>query len=78
MAETLSHKRRTFCGWWSKNLRSCLSQSNSEVIEAIALYSASVEDLETVGYFFDFQVRRESPMKIQKPVVDFLLSKQLP
>jgi hypothetical protein len=46
-------------------------------VEAIALYYASAEDLETVCCFLDFQEIRESPMKIQKPVTDFRVSTQL-
>ena len=40
------------------------------VVEASARYSASVDDLETVGCFFDFQDMRESPRKTQKPVTE--------
>ena len=45
--------------------------------EANALYSASVEDLETVFCFLDFQQTREEPMRIQKPVTDLLVSGHL-
>jgi len=55
MAEILSHKTITIGGGggWKKQ-RSCRSHNNSEVMEAIALYSASAEDLETVSYLLDF------------------------
>jgi len=41
--------------------RSCRSHNNSLVREAKALYSASAEDLATVGCFFDFQHMRDEP-----------------
>ena len=41
---------------------------------AIALYFTSADDLETVDYFFDFQETNESPMNIQYPVTDLLVS----
>lgn len=46
-------------------------QTISVVVEAIARYSASVEDRETTFCFLFFQEIRESPIKIQKLVVDF-------
>ena len=45
---------------------------------AKALYSASTEDLLTVGCLFDFQDIRESPMKTVKPVTLRLVSMQPP
>lgn len=39
------------------------NHSNSQVVEAIGRYSASVEDLETLCYFFDFQEISESRKK---------------
>ena len=44
---------------------------------ARALYSASDELLEIVCYFFDFQEIRDSPKKIEKPVIDFRESGQV-
>ena len=40
------------------------------------LYSASAEDLEIVFCFLAFHETKELPMKMQKPVTDFLVSKQ--
>ena len=42
----------------------------------MALYSASTEDLETIDCFLDFHEIRESLKKMQKPVVDLLVSIQ--
>ena len=42
----------------------------------MALYSASAEDLDMVVCFLDFQETKESPRKMQKPVVDLLESGQ--
>jgi len=42
-----------------------------------ALYSASEEDLETVGCFLALQDMREDPRKKQKPMVDLLLGKSI-
>ena len=51
-----------------------LSRANSQVISqvalAIALYSASAEERETIGCFLDFHEIKESPRKMQKPVTD--------
>jgi hypothetical protein len=44
------------------------------VASAIALYSASVLDLETVFYFLAHQEIKFGPTKTAKPLVDFLLS----
>ena len=40
---------------------------------AMALYSASADDLETVDCFFYFHETRESPMNIQYLVTDLLV-----
>ena len=42
----------------------------------MVLYSASAEDLETMDCLLDFHEIRESPKKIQYPVVDHLVSIQ--
>jgi hypothetical protein len=47
---------------------------SSQQVAAIALYSASAEDLEKVCCFLDFQDIRESPMKMQNPVTNFRVS----
>jgi hypothetical protein len=40
----------------------------------MALYSASLEDFETVVYFFVFQDMGAEPSFIKNPVVDFRVS----
>lgn len=45
-------------------------------MEAIAHYSTSVEDLETIDYFLDLHGNKEVPRKIQNPVIDFLVLEQ--
>lgn len=45
----------------------------SQQAAAIDLYSASAELLATTDCFFDFQLTKESPMKTQYPVIDFLV-----
>ena len=51
-----------------------LSQMISEVVSDKALYSASVELLETVGCFFDDQEMILLPRKVQNPPVERLVS----
>ncbi len=46
----------------------------SHTAEAIALYSASAEDLDTVVCFLDLHDTREFPKKMQYPVVDLRVS----
>ena len=58
----------------SKSFNKLINHTNSHVALAIDLYSASIEDLETVHCFFDFQEIKDAPMKIQKPVTDLLVS----
>ena len=41
-------------------------------------YSASIEDLDTVGYFFDFHDIKASPRNTQEPDVDLRVSKHPP
>lgn len=41
---------------------------------AMARNSISIDDLETMAYFFDFQEMRESLMKIQYPVFNCRVS----
>lgn len=64
-------------GTW-KSFSNWHSQTNSLVVEAKALYLASTEDRETVVCFLAFQETKESPINMQKPVTDFLVSKQEP
>ena len=49
---------------------------SSQAVVAMALYSASAEDRETVACFLDFQEIRESPRKMQNPVTDLRESGQ--
>ena len=50
--------------------RSELIQINSDVALAIALYSASVLDLATVGCFLEFHEIKLFPRYIRNPLVD--------
>lgn len=61
----------------SKYLNNCLSHNDSEVRVANALYSDSVYDLDTVDCFLNLHAINDSPMKIQKPIVYFLVEMQL-
>lgn len=58
------------------SLNICWSHVNSAANEAMALYSASVDDLDMVFCFFDFQDMSEFPRKMMNPVVDLLQCKQ--
>ncbi|PNX59426.1 hypothetical protein L195_g059683, partial [Trifolium pratense] len=73
IADVLSQKTLQEGTAISKALKSCFSHNNSEVTAANALYSASADDLDTVTCFFDLQDTKDSPMKMQNPVVDFLV-----
>ena len=44
---------------------------SSQVVAAMALYSASALDRAITVYFLLFQVTRFPPTNVQKPVVDF-------
>lgn len=46
-------------------LSTVINQTSSQLMIVIAQYSAFVEDLETVEWFFYFQEIKESPRKIQ-------------
>jgi hypothetical protein len=59
------------------SLRSVCTHIISAVVSAIALYSASVIDLDTVLYFLAFQEIKFEPKNTAKPPVD-LLSSMLP
>ena len=41
---------------------------------AIALYSTSADERDTTVYFFDLHNIKDSPKKMQKPVMDLLVS----
>ena len=75
----LSQYIRAGFGWLiSSSLSKDWSQVSSHVALAIALYSASAEDLETVCCFLDFQDIKELPRNTQKPKMDLLVSGQVP
>ena len=59
-----------------KSLSIDSNRINSQVALAMDLYFASADDLETVCCFFNFHDTRESPMKKQYPLMDFMLSGQ--
>lgn len=73
MVEMLSHKILT--GVETETWRS-FRRETSQVISheqsAMALYSASVEDLETTGCFLECQYIRLLPRKIPNPEIDLL------
>ena len=56
--------------------RNLTIQVTSEVATNMARYSALEDDLETVPYFFDYQLTRELPRRRKYRVIDFLVSKQ--
>jgi len=64
MVETLSHNNKAIWDWCWKKRKSYLSHNSSKVMKAITLYSASIEDMDTIGCFFEFHARRESHMNI--------------
>jgi hypothetical protein len=45
-------------------------------VEVIARYSASIEDLDTVCCFLDFQEINEPPRNTQNPITDLRVSTQ--
>lgn len=59
-------------------LGSCFNHNNLDVAEARVMYLALDDDLDTIVCFLDFQTTKDSPMKIQNQVVDFLVVMQLP
>lgn len=54
------------------------SKSNSEIVDVIALYSASADEFETIVCFIDFHDTKQFPKKIHNPILDFIVSKQQP
>lgn len=67
-------------GWSCEMVRSQrteTSQTSSQVVVAIVLYSASADDLDTVGCFLDFQEIKESLRKKQQPAMDLRVSGQV-
>jgi hypothetical protein len=68
-------------GWERETPISVSNQRNQTiylVIDAIARYSVSVEDWETIDCFLLFQEIRESPKKIHKLVMDLQYVGSLP
>lgn len=59
-----------------RSTRKYLIHVSSQTTDAMALYLNSADDLDTVVYFFDFQVRSELPIKTQKTVAEHLVSGQ--
>lgn len=79
IADLLSHSTIDYVIEIPKAMSNCFSHSNSEARVASALYSASADDRATLlFFFFYFQVIKEFPKKTQKPVVDLLVTVQLP
>jgi hypothetical protein len=75
IADSLSQKRlhgMEFGNW--KALRRLWSHCISQVVEANAMYSASVDNLEGVGCFLARHEIREGPRKTRKPVTEPLES----
>ena len=68
-------------GWEKETPISASNQRNQTiyfVVDAMARYSASVDDWETIDCFLLFQEIRESPKKIQNPVTDLRSVGSLP
>ena len=79
MAESLSqNKNVAYLLSISKSRNNCLNHIISQAVEAIALYSALAEERDIVACFLDFHETKESPRKMQNPVIDLLESKHLP
>ena len=73
VAPKLSHQSRALAGCGIPNsVRSFYTHNISAVAFAKALYSASVEDLETVGCFLAVQEIKLSTRNTAKPPVDLL------
>ena len=77
IANWLSHNTKVESMNTSKSRSKATIHVISLAIAAKDLYSASIADLEIVACFLDFQDTKEEPRKIQKPVVDLRVSRQL-
>lgn len=74
-AAWLSQNSRVALGCFTcKSQRRKSNQTISHTTTAIELYSASANDLETIFCFLDFHETKESPKKIQKPIINLLVS----
>lgn len=60
-----------------RSQKSCLIQTNSTNVMTSALYSASVDDLETVCYFFEAHEIEFEPKNTIKPKIDLLSLRSL-
>ena len=60
-----------------KSRRREINQTNSKVTLAIAWYSASADERDTMLCFFDFHKISDSPRNTQKPLVDLFVSLQV-
>lgn len=61
-----------------KSFSSWLIRTISQTVATTTQYSSLANDLDMVACLLDFQEIMESPMKMQKPVLDFLVSTQEP
>ena len=74
-AAWLSQKTKAGGDEISKSRNNATIQVISLATTARARYSISAEEHDTIAYFFD---SRESPKNTQKPIVECLVSTQLP
>ncbi|MDS0108281.1 hypothetical protein QYE93_26110, partial [Enterobacter cloacae subsp. cloacae] len=63
-------KNNSNIGLGLKILENVVNPLHLATVEARARYSASVDDIETILYFFEFHETRDVPMKTQYPIVD--------
>lgn len=59
-----------------RSVRRKLNQVISELVMAMARYSASADERETTDCFFDFQEIKDEPRNMQKPETERLVSGQ--
>lgn len=60
-----------------KSFNKEINHTISQQQPSIALYFAFIELLATTDYFFDFQLIKDLPNCMQKPLIDLLVSEQL-
>ena len=71
MAALLSQYNFVDCGYGIRRFaNSCFNQVISQQVDAIALYSASAEEQDTVVCFFVFQDIGELPRSMQYPMIE--------
>jgi len=78
ITDLLSQKTTLDCKGISKDRSSCLSHKSSKVSVAKALYSTSLDEWATVGYFLDFHAMSDESRNTQKLVVEQRVTWQLP